>query len=86
MTPDNTAKIASFDDAIEAVVEKRGYMSEAFYHEAAELYAESKSRDAWSRACEAQKQLCADEIKRKLGNRAISLSSILNAPKPDYQP
>lgn len=52
-------KIASFEDACEAVAKKYGYDSwaalwlkrdQSYIKEAAELYAESKAREAWDRA------------------------------------
>lgn len=49
---------------------------------------EAKARDAWDRACEAQRQICADNARMHYAEdyNDIDSDSILNAPKPEYKP
>lgn len=47
------------------------------FHQAADLYARSK----WDEACEAQRQLIADNASQWLNKETF-----LNAPKPEFKP
>lgn len=62
-----------------------------YYDELVEAYAEEKANDAWDRACEAQRKVCADEILVESNPRLNQLANdikyiVENAPKPQYEP
>jgi len=69
------------------------YDHNKYLEEAAELYAESCKREAWDKACEAQKkvcfygaeleEICIPEITYKLSR--IKSLSILTAPNAEYK-
>lgn len=56
----------------------------SWLEEAAILFADSKAREAWDRACEAQKNLCAEDLPHiyQYNLKGIVKSTI----KPPYQP
>jgi len=57
---------------------------DSYYNEAAELYAQEVAKDAWDRACKAQRWSCEREL--NFGHPDSPSQRVLNAPKPPYQP